>query len=387
MPRVTSETPPSPGRRGTSARRPSGSRRPCTALATTASSPSYRDCTREGRVGLRGRGANRWPAGTASTWRGSSGWRSKRRRRDRVARCRRRRGAVPRHRRDHRTPPRRAVAASRPRRRRALRLPGPIRAGGQPDLERPTRERLGWQPVEAGRWRISTRATTSLNGSARVGLPRRRPRSAGPGGSQPRCGAFEPGPRDERRSQSDGMKIAIVGTGAMGSVYAGVLGRAGHEVWAIDTWQQHIDAIAGSGLAGGGSQRRLRRRGLHVGRVPADAGSCDVWVIATKAADVDAAAAAVAPLLRPGDMVMAFQNGLGAGERVPRADPRGTHCDRHRRRLRFLHSRTGARARPRHAAHPFRRNERRTDAACAGHGAAVARTLASTSRPSRTSTA
>ena len=30
------------------------------------------------------------------------------------------------------------------------------------------------------------------------------------------------------------MKIAIVGAGAMGSVYAGLLGDAGNEVWAVD---------------------------------------------------------------------------------------------------------------------------------------------------------
>jgi 2-dehydropantoate 2-reductase len=117
------------------------------------------------------------------------------------------------------------------------------------------------------------------------------------------------------------MKIAIVGTGAMGSVYAGLLGRGGHEVWAIDTWQEHIDAIAGSGLAVSGASGSFVVDNLHVGRVPGDAGSCDLWVIATKAADVDAAASAVAPLLRPDDVVMAFQNGLGAGERVAQRIP------------------------------------------------------------------
>jgi 2-dehydropantoate 2-reductase len=117
------------------------------------------------------------------------------------------------------------------------------------------------------------------------------------------------------------MKIAIVGTGAMGSVYAGFLGRAGHEVWAIDIWQKHIDAIAGSGLSVSGASGSFVVGDLEVGRVPGDAGSCDVWVIATKAADVDAAPAAVAPLLRPDDVVMAFQNGLGAGERVAQRIP------------------------------------------------------------------
>jgi 2-dehydropantoate 2-reductase len=114
------------------------------------------------------------------------------------------------------------------------------------------------------------------------------------------------------------MKIAIVGTGAMGSVYASHLGKAGHEVWAVDIWQEHLDAIAGSGLAVSGASGSFVVDSLRVGRTPADAGQCDVWVIATKAADVDGAAAAVAPLLRPDDVVIAFQNGLGAGERVAR---------------------------------------------------------------------
>jgi 2-dehydropantoate 2-reductase len=117
------------------------------------------------------------------------------------------------------------------------------------------------------------------------------------------------------------MKIAIVGTGAMGSVYAGLLGKAGHEVWTIDTWQEHMDAIAGAGLAVSGASGSFVVDNLHVGRVPADAGSCDLWLIATKAVDVDSVAAAIAPLLRPDSVVMAFQNGLGAGERVARRIP------------------------------------------------------------------
>lgn len=117
------------------------------------------------------------------------------------------------------------------------------------------------------------------------------------------------------------MKIAIVGTGAMGSVYASLLGKAGHEVWAIDTWQEHIDAIADGGLAVSGASGSFVVDNLHVGAAPADAGPCDIWVIATKAADVDTAAAAVAPLLEPDSVVMAFQNGLGAGERVAQRIP------------------------------------------------------------------
>jgi len=117
------------------------------------------------------------------------------------------------------------------------------------------------------------------------------------------------------------VKIAIVGTGAMGSVYAALLGKAGHEVWAIDTWPEHVDAIASSGLSVSGASGTFVVDNLHVGRAPRDAGPCDVWIIATKAWAVDEVAAEIAPLVEPDSIVMAFQNGLGAGERVARHIP------------------------------------------------------------------
>lgn len=117
------------------------------------------------------------------------------------------------------------------------------------------------------------------------------------------------------------MKVVVVGTGAMGSVYAGLLGRAGHQVWAIDRWADHVDAIAARGLRVSGASGDNVVEGISAGTRPADAGAADLWLIATKAADVEAVAAEVAPLLRPDDMVMAFQNGLGAGERVARHVP------------------------------------------------------------------
>jgi 2-dehydropantoate 2-reductase len=117
------------------------------------------------------------------------------------------------------------------------------------------------------------------------------------------------------------VKIGVVGTGAMGSIYAGLLGRAGHDVWAIDRSKEHIDAIAAVGLTVSGASGSFVVRDLHVGTKPEQAGVCDLWIIATKAASVDDAAAQIAPLLRPDDVVMALQNGLGAGERVARRLP------------------------------------------------------------------
>jgi threonine dehydrogenase-like Zn-dependent dehydrogenase len=56
------------------------------------------------------------------------------------------------------------------------------------------------------------------------------------------------------------VKIAVVGAGAMGSVYAGILGDAGHEVWAVDVWAEHVEAIRRHGLTvEGASGRRIVR--------------------------------------------------------------------------------------------------------------------------------
>jgi 2-dehydropantoate 2-reductase len=117
------------------------------------------------------------------------------------------------------------------------------------------------------------------------------------------------------------MKVAIVGAGAMGSVYAGLFAKAGHDVWAIDIWQEHLDAIATSGLTVSGASGNFVVEGIHVAGAPKDASPSDVWVIATKAGAVEDVAAQIAPLVEAGNVVMALQNGLGAGERVARHIP------------------------------------------------------------------
>jgi 2-dehydropantoate 2-reductase len=114
------------------------------------------------------------------------------------------------------------------------------------------------------------------------------------------------------------MKIGIVGTGAMGAVYAAMLAKSGNEVWAIDRWRDHVDAIAAGGLSVSGASGEYVVDGIQVGTRPSDAGPCDLWIIATKAADVEGVMSDLAPLVRDGDVVMPFQNGLGAGERVAR---------------------------------------------------------------------
>jgi 2-dehydropantoate 2-reductase len=112
------------------------------------------------------------------------------------------------------------------------------------------------------------------------------------------------------------MKIAIFGVGAMGSVYAGLMAEAGHETWAVDIWQEHVDAINATGLRVEGASGDRVVQGIHATANAQEVGECDLYVLATKASGVGPAARAIAPLMGPESMVITIQNGLGAGERI-----------------------------------------------------------------------
>ncbi|MCC7549838.1 MAG: 2-dehydropantoate 2-reductase [Burkholderiales bacterium] len=113
------------------------------------------------------------------------------------------------------------------------------------------------------------------------------------------------------------MKIAIVGTGAMGSVYAALLGAAGHEMWAIDAWREHVEAMRTHGLRleGASGDRTVK---LHASTDAAQAGPCDLVIIATKAMHVEQAAQSARSLLKDDTMVLSIQNGLGGPDTAAR---------------------------------------------------------------------
>ena len=103
----------------------------------------------------------------------------------------------------------------------------------------------------------------------------------------------------------------------MGSIYAGLLADAGNEVWVVDTWQAHVDAIREKGLrVEGASGDRVVKVGAASD--PQDVGQVELVIIATKAMHVEAAAASARILLAPGTMVLTIQNGLGSVEKVAR---------------------------------------------------------------------
>lgn len=111
------------------------------------------------------------------------------------------------------------------------------------------------------------------------------------------------------------MRIAVIGTGAMGSVYAALLASAGLEVWAVDAWQEHVEAIRRDGLrlSGASGERTVR---LPATTDPQEVGRADLVIVATKAADVVAGAEAARRIVAPDGVVLTIQNGLGSADRV-----------------------------------------------------------------------
>lgn len=112
------------------------------------------------------------------------------------------------------------------------------------------------------------------------------------------------------------MKIAIFGVGAMGSVYAGLMAEAGHEVWGVDVWQDHVDAINKNGLRLEGASGNRVVEAIHATTNAEDIGESELYVIATKASGVGPAARTISSLMGEKSIVLTIQNGLGAGERI-----------------------------------------------------------------------
>lgn len=112
------------------------------------------------------------------------------------------------------------------------------------------------------------------------------------------------------------MRIAVIGCGAMGSVYAALLADAGNDLLAIDPWPEHVAAINRDGLevTGASGARRVRIRAAE--RVDKDEAPADLVILAVKSAAAGAAARAARPLVGPATRVLTIQNGLGAADDV-----------------------------------------------------------------------
>jgi len=118
------------------------------------------------------------------------------------------------------------------------------------------------------------------------------------------------------------MRIAVVGSGAMGSLYGGLLADAGEDVTLIDIWKEHVDAINTRGLKiSGVSGERLVR--VRATTNPAEVGTVDLIMIFVKAYDTRKAAQDALPMVGPETVFLTLQNGLGNVEQIEEVAGKG----------------------------------------------------------------
>ena len=114
------------------------------------------------------------------------------------------------------------------------------------------------------------------------------------------------------------MHIAIMGAGAVGGYFGGLLSLAGHDVTFIARGE-HVRAMQQSGLTLETPKGTLRVTNARFVTDPAEAalsGFCDVVLFAVKAYDIEAAAASLQPLVDAGSTVISVLNGVDHQDRI-----------------------------------------------------------------------
>jgi len=108
-------------------------------------------------------------------------------------------------------------------------------------------------------------------------------------------------------------KVVIVGGGAMGSLFGGLLTEGGLDVTLVDVWSEHVEAISRNGLRmlGHGGDRCVR---VKATLDPKSISEADVVLFQCKAFANETAARGVRHLFGGEAVAISFQNGLGSEE-------------------------------------------------------------------------
>jgi 2-dehydropantoate 2-reductase len=106
------------------------------------------------------------------------------------------------------------------------------------------------------------------------------------------------------------MRIAIVGPGAIGCLFAAMLSRAGSEVWLVDRNPERARLLTRRGLFVSGVTEEFHAA-VRATTVPEEVGGADLAIIAVKTYDTGTAARAAQAALREEGLALTLQNGVG----------------------------------------------------------------------------
>ena len=129
-------------------------------------------------------------------------------------------------------------------------------------------------------------------------------------------------PLTEAHAAKRSLKIAVMGAGAVGCYYGGMLARAGHEVVLIAR-PQHVEMITRDGL-------RLQTASfdehvrLTASSEPRAVQGAQLVLFCVKSTDTESAGAQMEPHLAPDALVLCLQNGVDNADRLRTVLPRHT---------------------------------------------------------------
>ena len=117
------------------------------------------------------------------------------------------------------------------------------------------------------------------------------------------------------------MHILVLGAGAIGSVFGGLLTKAGHRVMLVGR-AAHMEAVRAQGISIGGLWGEQLITNLEtatsVAQLPTS--SFDVVLLTTKSYDTASAIQEALPVVGPETLVVSLQNGLGNLEVIDLSD-------------------------------------------------------------------
>ena len=114
------------------------------------------------------------------------------------------------------------------------------------------------------------------------------------------------------------MKIAVLGAGAMGSLYGGLLAEAGNEVWLIDVFKEHVDAINKDGLWIEGLSGNRAIKNIKATADSKEVGNVQLVLVFVKSTITDVAISQNKALIGKDTIILTLQNGLGNIEKIQR---------------------------------------------------------------------
>ncbi len=113
------------------------------------------------------------------------------------------------------------------------------------------------------------------------------------------------------------MKIAIIGSGAMGSLYGGLLAESGQEVYFIDVFKEHVDAINSNGICIVEDDKERYIKNVKAVTDSKDIKEkVDLAIVFVKSTLTDIAVEGNKSIIDDNTTILTLQNGIGNIEKI-----------------------------------------------------------------------